>query len=135
MGDNQRDFLPTQGASRATGLFVEIVSVSLVRAARSASRMDNLVIAFSACEIREARLQGDPSARGLGLVAFNFECSSACPILPGLMGGSLAEVTGQPYKMMERTNQSQRGDRAHCTFVGSNTRLRRDRKPICRRGG
>ena len=77
MGDNQRDFLPTQGASRATGLFVEIVSVSLVRAARSASRMDNLVIAFSACEIREARLQGDPSARGLGLVAFNFECSSA----------------------------------------------------------
>ena len=31
-------------------------------------------------------LQGVPSARGLGWVDLNFECSTVCPILPMLMG-------------------------------------------------
>ena len=31
-------------------------------------------------------VQGVPSGRGLGWVELNFECSTVCPIMPGLMG-------------------------------------------------
>ena len=44
---------------------------------------------------REPVVQGVRSARGLGWVHFNFECSTVCPILPGRVDGNLAEAAGQ----------------------------------------
>ena len=56
-------------------------------------------------------IQGVPSARGLGRADLNFECSTVCPILPGLMGIWQKRLG----KMVEHPNQSQPnpGLRAH----------------------
>ena len=49
---------------------------------------------------------GVPSARRLGLVDLNFECSTVCPILQKWQR-NLAKVAGQLCMMLEHPNQCQ----------------------------
>ena len=65
-------------------------------------------------------LQGDSSGRGLGWVDMNFECSTVCPILPGLMGIWQKRLG----KMVEHPNLSQpnpgpRPEESPCIAVAS----------------
>ena len=51
------------------------------------------------------RVQGVPSGLGLGLVDFNFDCSTVCPNSASA-GGNLAEVAWQLGKRVEHSDQS-----------------------------
>ena len=51
-----------------------------------ASDPSDTPVAWDIGAIFEGYLQGVPSSRGLGWVDLNFQCSTVCPIRPGLIG-------------------------------------------------